>query len=79
MDTWIGKKPEEFCDESMMRGYKRNQLLIDLSAIPQALQDEINLRFDDETKRTADKDRSKLFNYFIEHRLKLLMDKINEF
>ena len=71
---WILQEPEQFCNEAMLRNYKRNQRLIDLEFVP------------DETKtqtleqyNTQIKDRSKLFNYFIQYQLKNLMEHINEF
>ena len=72
---WIKKKPEEFCNESMLRGFRRNQQLVDLSNTPQDLRNSILNKYAEE----SNKDRSKLFNYFIEFRLKNLMEYIDEF
>ena len=56
-------------------GFTRNQLLIDLSLIPGDIKEKIINTYE-ETKPAP---RSKLLNYFIENRLKNLMDVIEEF
>lgn len=75
MDVWVNQKPEEFCDERMLRGYRRNQQLVDLTFIPQNIQDDILVEYEAQ----AGKDRKNLFNYFIEKKLKNLIESINEF
>lgn len=75
LDTWINLHPHEFCDEAMLRGYLRNQQLVDLNFIPQNLREQIVSEYEAQ----AGKNRSKLFNYFIEKRLKNLLESINEF
>lgn len=74
LQGWLLKDPEEFCNETMMRNYKRNQQLIDLNMIPEEIRKEVLDQF-----VSQQKDRSKLFGYFIEHRLKNLMENLNEF
>lgn len=75
LDSWIGQDPREFCDENMLRGFLRNQQLVDLDFIPQTLRDRIEVEYEQQ----AGKGRSQLFNYFIEKRLKNLLESINEF
>ena len=75
LDTWVNLPPEEFCDERMLRGYRRNQQLVDLTFIPQNIQDNILTEYEAQ----AGKDRKNLFNYFIEKKLKNLIESINEF
>lgn len=75
LDAWIHMDPREFCDENMLRGYLRNQQLVDLDYIPESLRDRIEVEYEAQ----AGKGRSKLFNYFIEKRLKNLLESINEF
>lgn len=55
--------------------FKRNEMLIDLHNIPQYIQDGILDKYDAE----GGKRRDKMFNYFIEHKLKYLMESIGEF
>ena len=66
--------PEDFCDDAMLRGYRRNEQLIDLECIPEDVSNEILEQY---SKEPAD--RSNLFNYFVKHNLKLLMENIQEF
>ena len=75
LDAWINMDPREFCDENMLRGYLRNQQLVDLNFIPENLRSQIVAEYEAQ----AGKGRSKLFNYFIEKRLKNLLESINEF
>jgi hypothetical protein len=55
--------------------YKRNQKLIDLSEIPGMIENQILNTY----KNYVIPNRSKLFNYFIEKKLKSLMENINDF
>lgn len=57
------------------RNFMRNKCMVDLSMIPE----NIKLEVIDKFNKEANKDRSKLFNYFIHHKLKLLMENIGEF
>jgi hypothetical protein len=75
LDVWITLDPREFCDENMLRGYMRNQQLVDLDYIPENLRVSIAAEYEAQ----AGKGRAKLFNYFIEKRLKNLLESINEF
>jgi hypothetical protein len=75
LDTWVHLKPEEFCDERMLRNYHRNQQLVDLSFIPNDIQQNVLQEY----QAQAGKDRKNLFNYFIEKKLKNLIESINEF
>ena len=76
LSEWLHKSPEEFCTtEIMLRGYKRNQMLVDLDYIPKDLQSQIVEAYD--TATVAKK--SELLNYFIEKKLMNLMEVIQEF
>lgn len=75
LEAWVNQKPEEFCDERMLRGYRRNEQLVDLSFIPE----DLRVMILDEYEAQAGKDRKNLFNYFIEKKLKNLIESINEF
>ncbi len=75
LDQWLDADPKEFCDENMLRGYLRNQQLVDLNFIPPDIKKEVLVQYEQQ----AGKGRDKLFNYFIEHRLKLLLESVNEF
>ena len=75
IDDLIQKDPDEFCDERTKRNYQRNQKLIDLTFVPNKLQEQITSEFDS----AKSGDRSKLLNYFIKNRLRNLMDSITDF
>ena len=75
LQAWIKQDPEMFCDYEMLRGYKRNRLLIDLNLIPESLANEITTNY----REYECNDRSGLLNYFIHKRLKNLTENIEEF
>ena len=75
LDVWVDQKPEEFCDGRMLRGYRRNEQLVCLSFIPE----DLRVKILDEYEAQAGKDRKNLFNYFIDKKLKNLIESINEF
>lgn len=62
-------------NEELLRNYNRNTLLIDLSRVPAEIGEQVFEQYDSQ----SDKDRSKLFNYFIKNKLKNMMENINEF
>ena len=62
-------------NEQILRNFNRNQTLIDLTKIPTSLQTKIIEKFDE----INPKDRSKLFEYFMENNLRNLMQNIQEF
>lgn len=74
LEMWLQMSPEQF-DNEMLRNYKRNQQLIDLSFIPE----DVKQRVINEYEAQGGKSRVKLFNYFVSHKLKNLMENINEF
>ena len=65
----------EKIDDLIIRNYYRNKQLIDLNMIPIDLKKKIIESYEAQT----DKDRSKLFNYFIVNKLKNLMENMQEF
>ena len=73
--TWVDLDPSDFCTEEMLRNYQRNKTLIDLECIPSELKEKILISY----LKPAIGDRSKLLNYFIQKRLKNLMDDIGDF
>ena len=75
MELWRGKKPEEFCNEAMLRNYHRNKTLVDLGETPKSIRINIVNQYDDQEAG----DRSQLWNYFVDKRLKNLMEVIDEF
>jgi len=74
IEEWQGQVPEDYCDEKMLRGYKRNEQLVDLEKIPNDLSEAILNQY-----REKGNGRDQLMNYFIKHRLQNLMEHIGEF
>jgi hypothetical protein len=62
-------------EETIKANFIRNSTLIDLSFIPQEIKEKIINTYEE----TVPAKRSKLLNYFIEHKLKNLMEVIEEF
>lgn len=61
--------------EEIIRNWNRNSMLIDLRCIPQHIRNAVVSEYHSQ----AGKPRDKMFNYFIQHKMKLLMESINEF
>lgn len=75
LSIWLDQEPEMFCDETMLRNFKRNQQLVDLSMIPQHIKTKVMESY----QAQSGKGRDKLFNYFVEKRLKNLLTDIGQF
>lgn len=76
LTQWIKSDPQDFCTtEIMQRGYKRNQMLVDLEYIPDKLKKEIVEAY--ETTKPGNK--MNMLNYLIEKRLKSLVEVLDEF
>ncbi len=71
----ILKADFETLPEDIKRNWKRNEMLIDLRHIPANLQNAILQEY----AAQAGKPRDKIFNYFIKHKMKLLMESIGDF
>ena len=76
------KKIEAWCNEIVptfneeeQKNYDRNKQLIDLGCIPRELEDKINREFDNFEVATRDK----ILGYFINKKLKTLIESIDEF
>ena len=72
--NWIECDPKDFCDEKMLRNYKRNEQLIDLSFVPDVYKKAIV----DDFESQANKSR-RVYNYFVEKRLRNLTELVNDF
>ena len=76
LTEWINSNYTEFCvTDTMLRGYKRNQTLVDLDYTPETIKSKIVDAYDN----TKPNSRQKLLTYFIENRLKNLIPIIDEF
>jgi hypothetical protein len=74
IEKYLNEEITNWNDEMAAAGYSRNQTLIDLRLIPGGIKEKIINTYE-ETKPA----KGKLLNYFIEHKLKNLMEVIEEF
>ena len=74
IENWLDIDIDDLQDE-VKRNYQRNDTLINLDKIPLELETQIMAEFDG----APCGDRSKLLNYFVQSRLKNLMNDIGEF
>lgn len=72
---WMNQQPAEFCNEEMLRNYNRNEILIDLTKIPDGLKQNILDTYGD----TKAKTKQQFMNYLMSNRLKNLLEVIDEF
>jgi 5'-3' exonuclease len=73
--NWLNQEPSVFCNEEMMRNFKRNEMLIDLTQIPETLKQSIL----DTYENTKGHTRQEFMNYMVANRLKNLIEVIDEF
>lgn len=67
--------PKDFANETMTRGFTRNEILIDLTKIPK----EYYIKAINSYKKEPNGSRSKLLTYFIKKKLKNLIEHLSEF
>jgi hypothetical protein len=77
LSGWLdmSREPEDFCDANMIKYWKRNEALVDLSKVPEELKAKILNKF----TKTPKGNMNKVFNYFVENRMMLLMEEIENF
>lgn len=76
LNEWVQKDASEFCNtDALLRGYKRNQTLVDFDYIPTEVQERIVNAFD--TVKPASKEN--MLNYFIDKGLKVMIESISDF
>jgi len=72
---WMNQEAKDFCNEEMFRNFSRNEMLIDLTQIPETLKQSII----DTYESTKGHTRQEFMNYMIANRLKNLIEVIDEF
>lgn len=75
LETFLTEDYEKWSDENAKIGYSRNRTLIDLTCIPA----EIGAKIINTYEETKPAPKGKILNYFIEHKLKNLIDVIEDF
>ena len=74
IEAWCNEIVPTFSEEEQ-KNYNRNKTLIDLNCVPKELEDKINREFDNFEVATRDK----ILGYFINKKLKTLIESIDEF
>ena len=78
LDGWINIDPDAFhmnVDEETARNFQRNRYLVDFQYIP----DQVKANIDNVWNNRPKKDRSNILNYFIEKKMKNLIEHVGEF
>lgn len=76
LSVWLTQAPEEICENAEMADrYQRNMKLVDLSKMPEEIENDVLEQFD----YSAFGSRNKIYNYFIKNRLNSLMGLIGDF
>jgi 5'-3' exonuclease len=76
LSEWIRNSPETFCTTDLMkRNYKRNQMLVDLDFVPDAIKTKIVQAYDNTKPST----RMNMLNYMTEKKLRNLIEHADEF
>jgi 5'-3' exonuclease len=73
---WINNEPETYCNSEQLANYHRNLKLIDLTYIPDKIQQEITEEFERLNSCTPTK---LSINYFIENKLVSLLNELEDF
>lgn len=78
LNEWLSVSEDEFYNnlpEDVQAHYARNKMLIDLSKIPYDIEEAII----GEYRKPAKGHRSKIMNYFIKNRMRMLMESLGDF
>ena len=73
--AWLNQEPKQFCNEDMLRNFSRNEVMIDLTKIPESLKENIINSYETTKGRT----KQEFMNYMIANRLKNLIEVAHEF
>lgn len=75
LDAWINDPSKMPNDAAFKTNYERNKVLVDFAMIPMSIKTAIINNFVNQPK----KDRSQLMNFFMQHRMKMMLEVISEF
>jgi hypothetical protein len=75
MDLWYKDYDAMPQDAEFKKNYERNKKLVSFSCIPDHIKNSIINIFED----TPSKDKSKLLDFFVEHKMKNMLEVIEEF
>jgi hypothetical protein len=72
---WMNQEAKDFCNEDMLRNFSRNEMLIDLTKIPERLTNEILHTYENAIGHS----KQDFLNYMIANRLKNLIEVLDDF
>ena len=72
---WVKQQPEEFCDETTIKYYRRNEKMVDLNQIPAEIQTAIL----EEYAIPIEGNKNKIYGYLVKNRLADLLEMIRDF
>jgi hypothetical protein len=72
---WMNQEAKDFCNEEMFRNFSRNEMLIDLTKIPERLTNEILHTYENAIGHS----KQDFLNYMIANRLKNLIEVLDDF
>jgi hypothetical protein len=75
LDEWIIDPSKMPNDAAFKTNFERNRILVDFTMIPMSVKTSIINNFMGQPK----KDRSQLMNFFMQHRMKMMLEVISEF
>jgi hypothetical protein len=75
LDEWINNPLTMPSDPEFVANYDRNKVLVDFTMIPVSVKNAVINNFVNQPK----KDRSQLMNFFMQHRMKMMLEVISEF
>ena len=75
LEQWVNDPTSMPTDVVFQRNFHRNKMLVDFQSIPKDIKEQIINTF----TNTPEGDRSKLLDYFITNRMKMMMEHIGEF
>jgi len=73
--NWMNQEPKEFCNDDMLRNFSRNEVLIDLTKIPERLVGDILHTYESAIAHS----KQDFLNYMIANRLKNLIEVLDDF
>jgi hypothetical protein len=73
--NWMNQDAKEFCNENMLRNFSRNEILIDLSKIPEKLVSQILDTYENAKAHS----KTQFMDYMIANRLKNLLEVLDDF
>ena len=75
LEEWTQGNPEQLLEGELLRNFKRNEQLIDLSLVP----DQVEINILDNINSEQFDGRGRMLNYFIKHRLREMTEALQEF